>query len=173
MTTVVVRNIVRFFFLIGFQVLILNHLNLAGYTNPNLYIYFILLLPFKTPRWLLLVLAFLLGISVDIFTNTPGLNSSATLLTAFLRPYVIRLITHVPEEEMGAQPSLKIFGFRWFFNYSSLLVMIHHFTLFYLEIFRFSEFFQTFLRVIASSFFTIIMIFLSEYLFYRKEREVN
>ncbi len=170
MTNVVLRNIIRFFFLILFQVLILNNINLGGYTNPYLYVYFILLLPYATPRWLLLVLAFLMGISIDIFTNTPGLNAAATVLMAFFRPYVIRSVSHLPEEDMGIQPSLKIQGFIWFFYYSSILVLIHHCTLFYLEIFRFSEFFQTLLRIFVSSIFTIVLIFLSEYLFYRKEK---
>ncbi|TSA27993.1 MAG: rod shape-determining protein MreD [Bacteroidetes bacterium] len=166
MTNLVVRNSIRFLFLVFFQVLILNHINLGGYANPYLYVYFILLLPFATPRWLLLVLAFALGISIDVFTNTPGLNAAATVLMAFFRPYVIRAISREPEEELGIQPSLKGRGFEWFFFYSASLVGIHHLALFYLEIFRFTEFFQTLLRVVLSSLFTLAMIFLSELLFY-------
>jgi len=168
MTNLVIRNIVRFFFLILFQVLILNHINLGGYTNPYLYIYFILLLPFATPRWLLLILAFIMGLSIDLFSNTPGLNATATVLMAFFRPFVIRAISSIPEEELGVQPSLKIQGFKWFFSFTAILVLIHHFALFYLEIFRFEEFFQTLFRVILSSIFTLGLIFLSELLFYAR-----
>ncbi|MFH1295942.1 MAG: rod shape-determining protein MreD [Bacteroidota bacterium] len=168
MTNLVVRNSIRFLFLVLFQVLILNHLNLGGYTNPYLYIYFILLLPFATRRWMLLILAFILGLSIDIFTNTLGLNTAATVLMAFCRPYVIRAISREPEEELGIQPSLKAMGYRWFFVYASILVAIHHLALFYLEIFRLTEFFQTLLRVIVSSVFTLVLVFLSELLFYSK-----
>ncbi|MBE0647155.1 MAG: rod shape-determining protein MreD [Bacteroidales bacterium] len=165
MTNLIVRNIIRFLFLVLFQVLILNQINLGGYTNPYLYVYFILLLPFATPRWMLLLLAFLLGLSIDIFTNTYGLNAAASVLMAFCRPYVIRAISREPEEELGIQPSLRVQGFTWFILYSFILVLIHHTALFYLEIFRFTEFFQTLLRVITSTAFTLVLVFISELLF--------
>lgn len=168
MTALVVRNIVRFLFLVLFQVLILNNINLGGYTNPYLYIYFVLLLPFATPRWMLLLLAFFLGIAIDLFTNTLGLNAAATVLMAFSRPYIIRAISREPEEELGIQPSLRIQGFAWFFFYALFLILIHHFALFYLEILRFTEFFQTLLRVITSTAFTLALVFLSELLFYSR-----
>jgi len=170
MTRLATGNILRFVFLILFQVLILNNLNLGGFANQYLYVYFILVLPFATQRWLLLILSFLMGISIDMFTNTPGLNAAATVLMAFCRPWVIRMISYIPEEELGIRPALKIHGFRWFGYYSSILVLIHHSVLFYLEIFRISEFFLTLLHVLASSAFTLVLVFLCEYLFYHKEK---
>jgi len=170
MGNLILRNSVRFLFLVLFQVLILNHLNLGGYTNPYFYIYFILLLPFATPRWLLLILAFILGLSIDIFTNTYGLNAAATLIMAFCRPYVIRIISREPEEAFGIQPSLWSEGFQWFTLYSLILVLIHHIALFYLELFRFTEFFSTLLRVLTSTVFTMVLIFLSEMIFRARER---
>ncbi len=169
MTNLLVRNTIRFLFLVLLQVLILNNINLGGYTNPYLYVYFVLLLPFVTPRWLLLILAFLLGISIDLFTNTYGLNAAATVLMAFCRPYVIRAISREPEEDLGIQPSLRVEGFTWFFSYSFILILIHHTTLFYLEIFRFTEFFQTLLRVLTSTAFTLVLVFISELLFHSRE----
>lgn len=171
MANLILRNSARFVFLVLFQVLILNHINLGGYTNPYFYIYFILLLPFATPRWLILFLAFLLGISIDLFRNTYGLNAAASLFMAFCRPYVIRLISKEPDEAFGIQPSLRSEGFKWFFFYSLILVLVHHATLFYLEIFRFTEFFRTFLRVITSTAFTLVFIFLSELIFHSRTKE--
>jgi cell shape-determining protein MreD len=163
-------NIVRFFFLVFFQVLILNHINLGGYINPYFYIYFILLLPFETPRWLLLLAAFILGLNIDIFTNTIGLNASACVLMAFCRPFVISAISSGPESLIGDTPSLRNQGIKWFLYYSIILVLIHHFTLFYLEIFRFSEFMMTFVRVLLSSAFTMFLVLISEYLLYPREK---
>ncbi len=170
MTNLVVRNTIRFLFLVLFQVLILNDINLGGYTNPYLYLYFILLLPFATPRWMMLFLAFFLGISIDLFTNTYGLNAAATVLMAFCRPYVIGAISREPEEELGIQPSLRIQGFKWFFFYSFILILVHHIALFYLDIFRFTEFFQTLLRVITSTVFTLVLVFLSELIFHSRTK---
>jgi cell shape-determining protein MreD len=166
MTIIFLKNIGRFVFLILFQVLILNNIQLSGYINPYFYIYFILLLPFETPRWLLMLSAFLLGISIDAFTNTFGLNAFACVLMAFVRPFVITTISTGTEFMIGHSPSLKNQGVKWFAYYSVILVLVHHFALFYLEIFRFTEFFQTLLRVLLSSLFTLIIVFIAEYLSY-------
>jgi hypothetical protein len=159
-------NILRFFFLIFFQGLILNHVNLGGYINPYFYIYFILLLPFSTPRWMLLILAFILGIGIDMFTNTIGLNAAACVIMAFARPFVISAISSGPESLIGDTPSLKNQGLKWFLYYAIILILVHHISLFYLEIFRFSEFLATFIRVLLSSAFTLILVMISEYISY-------
>lgn len=159
-------NIIRFFFLIIFQVLILNHINLGGYINPYFYIYFILLLPFDTPKWILLAAAFILGCSIDVFTHTLGLNAAACVLMAFARPFVISAISSGPESLLGDTPSLRNQGMKWFLYYSVILVVIHHFALFFLEIFRLSEFAGTLVRVLLSSAFTLVLVFISEYLIY-------
>jgi len=170
MTIIFLKNIGRFVFLILFQVMILNNIQFGGYINPYFYIYFILLLPFETPRWLLLLSAFLLGISLDAFTNTFGLNASACVLMAFVRPFVISAISTGTEFMVGHSPSLKNQGLKWFAYYSIILVLVHHFALFYLEIFRFTEFFQTLLRVLLSSVFTLLIVFIAEYLSYPTEK---
>ena len=170
MTIIFLKNIGRFVFLILFQALILNNIQFGGYINPYFYIYFILLLPYETPRWLLLLSAFLLGISLDAFTNTFGLNASACVLMAFVRPFVISAISTGTEFMVGHSPSLKNQGMKWFAYYSIILVLVHHFALFYLEIFRFTEFFQTLLRVLLSSVFTLLIVFIAEYLSYPTEK---
>lgn len=163
-------NIVRFFFLILLQVLILNHVNLGGYINPLFYIYFILLLPFSISKGVMLISSFLLGLGVDIFTNTIGLNAASCVIMAFARPFVINSISSGPEGLIGDTPALKNQGIKWFLYYTIILVLIHHTFLFFLEIFRFIEFFRTFLRVVLSSTFTIILILISEYVFIFKEK---
>jgi rod shape-determining protein MreD len=159
-------NILRFFFLVFFQVLILNHINLGGYINPYFYIYFILLLPFDIPGWLLLVASFFLGLSIDIFTNTIGLNAAACVIMAFFRPFVITAISSGPESLIGDTPTLRNQGVKWFLYYSIILVLVHHASFFYLEIFRIREFAATFVRMLLSSAFTMVLVLISEYLLY-------
>jgi rod shape-determining protein MreD len=161
-------NIIRFFFLVFFQVLILNHINLSGYINPYFYIYFILLLPFDIPKWMLLIAAFILGWSVDIFTNTIGLNAAACVMMAFARPFVISAISSGPESLLGDTPSLRNQGLKWFLYYSIILIVIHHFTLFNLEVFRLNELLATTVRVLFSSAFTLLLVLISEYLLYSR-----
>ena len=169
-TRIIFSNILRFVFLVLFQVLILNNINLGGYINPLYYVYFILLLPYSTPKWMILLSSFFLGLGIDVFTNTPGLNAAACVAMGFARPYAISLISTSTESLIGIHPSIKNQGIKWFFYYTVILVFIHHAILFYLEIFRFDEFFRTMFRTILSSIFTMILILVSEYLLFQKAK---
>jgi rod shape-determining protein MreD len=127
---------------------------------------FIMLLPVEIPAWLLLLLSFFTGAIIDFFSGSPGMHSSATVLAGFVRPYVLRLISPRDGYEPNSDPSMTIYGFRWFLIYTIFIVLVHHTALFYLEVFRFTDFFRTLGRVILSSAFSITFILLFE--FYRK-----
>lgn len=169
MNNLVLRNIIRFIVLVAIQVFILNNIRIGGYINPYLYILFVLLLPFETPGWLLLVSSFFMGLAIDIFTHTPGMNAAATVFIAFIRPGLIKVLSGNKGIEPGMKPGIKDMGFQWFFLYALLLTFLHHITLFYIEVFRFSEFFSTFNRVLLSTASTLVLIILSEYLFMKRD----
>ena len=77
--------------LILLQVLILNHVHIAGVATPFLYVYIILNFNYGTSRNELMVWGFCMGLAIDIFSNTPGMNAAATVLLAFLRPLFLSL----------------------------------------------------------------------------------
>jgi len=162
------RYILSFIVLVFLQVFILNNIQFSGYINPYIYVLFILVLPFETPKWLLLIVAFALGLTIDLFSSTIGMHSSATVVMAFFRPYVLKIFAPRDGYESETLPQLRYYGASWFLRYSVFLILIHHFFLFYVEVFRFSNFFSTFARAILSSIFTIILVLISQY-FYRKD----
>ena len=162
----IIRYTLIFIFLVLLQVLVFDNIQFSGYVNPYVYVMFVLLLPVEIPAWLLLLLSFALGITIDLFSGSPGMHSSATLLAGFARPYVLRIISPRDGYEAGSEPSMLTYGFRWFLMYTVIIVLIHHTALFYLEVFRLSGFFRTFARVLVSSFFSISFILILEY--YRK-----
>jgi hypothetical protein len=168
MIKLMARNIIRFILLVLAQVLIINNIQVNGYIVPYLYVLFILLMPFETPKWLLIISAFALGLSVDLFTQTPGMHAAASVFMAFLRPYILEMSAPRDGYEAGTYPRVYYYGFQWFLRYTVILVLAHHFILFYIEVFRVSEFFSTFLRVLLSSLVTVILIMLSQYFIYRK-----
>jgi rod shape-determining protein MreD len=157
-----------FVILILLQVLLFNNIQFSGYVNPYVYLMFIILLPVEIPSWILLLLSFGTGLIVDLFTGSPGMHSSATLLAGFVRPYILAIVSPRDGYEGRSEPSMINYGFRWFLTYTLLMVLVHHTALFYLEVFRFTDFFRTLLRVLLSSLFTVIFITLFE--FYRKGR---
>ena len=154
--------------LVLLQVLLLNNIQFSGYINPYMYVLFTLLLPFETPRYLLLLLGFFLGLLVDIFSNTPGFHASATTFLAFLRPYTISLISPRDTIEVNTPPRLKFMGIGWFLRYTLILVLAHHLFLFFVEAFTFNGFIHTLVRSLLSAAFTSILIIISQFLIFKE-----
>ena len=69
----------------------------------------------------------------------------------------------------GMSPGIKDMGFKWFFLYSLVLIFLHHLLFFFLEIFRFNEFLQTFYRILLSTVSSLVLVLLVEYLFMNKK----
>lgn len=165
---IVIRNIVRFLVVILFQVLVMDNVMINGYLVPQIYLLFILLMPFETPRWAQLVSGFLLGMSIDLFLNTPGMHTFATVAVAFVRPYFLNLLAPRDGYEIDSFPRIHYYGFLWFLKYTLIIVLIHHFVLFYLEVFNLKDFLSTLLRVILSAILSTSTIVLSQYFVFRK-----
>ncbi len=163
----IIVNIIRFFALILLQVLLLNNIQYNGYINPYLYILFILMLPIATPGWILLLSSFLLGISIDMFSDTLGLHATACVFISFIRPGIINILSQKEAFEAGAYPGIKYFSLKWFLSYSTILVIIHHSIIFFLEVFSLRDFFYTLISVVTSTIATLALIIIIQYLFYR------
>lgn len=164
MITDLIRYVISFFILLLIQVTVLNNIHLGGYINPFVYVMFILMLPVRIPGPLLLGLAFILGLIIDMFSNTVGMHAAACVFMAFTRPTVLNFIAPRDGYETESAPSVKEFGFYWYAIYACILVFLHHLMLFFIEVFRISEFFPTMFRVILSTIFTVAMVMLVQYL---------
>lgn len=170
MTSELLKYIWQFVLLCLAQVLIFNNLELGGYVNAFPYIYLILILPISIGRIPLLFVGFFLGLTVDVFSNTGGIHAAATTLIAFYRPLYLKAQSPREGYELTALPHIKTFGLGWFLPYALLIVVIHHTALFYLEVFRFTEFFRTLLKILLSSGLTFFFILFAEYLFVSNRR---
>ena len=160
----------QFIFLVLLQVLILNNIQFSGYVNPYLYIIFILWLPFDIPKSFLLLTAFFLGLMIDIFSSTLGMHTSACVFMAFCRPFVLQLIAPRDGYDVNQNPGIADFGFRWFLTYAASLTLLHHLFLFFVEVFRFSDFFHTLGRITVSTIFTILLIIICQLFRYNSSK---
>lgn len=168
MIKLIPKYLLYFVVILLIQLLIVQNIQLSGYINPYFYVLFLLLLPFNTADWLLLIFGFILGFTMDIFTNTLGLHTSATVLMAFLRPYVLKMIAPRDGYGEGTLPVLKQYGLGWFLKYTLLLVLAHHFFLFLFEAFSFAYILDILLRVLISSICSILLIVVSQYFIFRR-----
>ncbi len=163
------RYSLRFILVVLVQVLILNNLQFSGYVNPYVYVWFILVLPFDTPGWAVLILAFFLGLGIDLFPqgisgqgSSLGIHAAATVFVAFMRPYVLNWIGSREERDSRYIPGADHLGWLLFAGYVMIMVGLHHLVLFIIEEFSFRQIFRVLLRTILSTFFTGILIMIWE-----------
>ena len=147
------------------QIYILNEVMFASYINPYLYLIILLIMPFKTQKWFLLIYAFILGLSVDVFSDTLGMHSSACLIISLLKPSITKItIPHNIIEENDELIAQKI-GVKSFILFTSILIFIHHSILFILE--HASIDFKILLKIILSTIISSIIITICQFFFFR------
>ncbi|MEJ7694932.1 rod shape-determining protein MreD [Daejeonella sp.] len=165
----IIVNTIRFILLIATQVFLLKNTGYYNLSVPYLYILFILLLPFNIPNGLLFLLAFVTGLTIDVFYDTLGLHALACTVMAFVRIIFISVTVHRDGFDNEPEPRLGIMGFRWFLFYAIILAFFHHLLLFSFEAFRISQFGYTIVRVLLSAVLSTFLILVTEFVFYRKK----
>ncbi len=168
MNSIVSLNSLRFAVLVLLQVLICNHINFMGYINPYIYILFIVLYPTKNNRLILIVLSFLLGLSIDLFSDSGGTHAAASVFIAYIRPVILRYAFGVQYENYAIKFQNVEFGAK--LTYITLLTLLHHIVLFSLEIFSISRILLMLQKSLFSSIFTILLCFLITTIFSRKTK---
>lgn len=164
-TRIILINIVRFVALLFAQVFIFNKINLGGWLNPMIYPLFILLLPFETNKNFSLILAFIMGLSVDLFSGSLGLHTGAIVFMTYMRPLSLRVISSSKNYEKGIIPGVNDLGYLWFISYSLFLVFAHHLFFFFAESFSLSELGSTLLRIILSTLLSTLLIIIIDIMF--------
>lgn len=161
MTNLTLRYSLTVIILILLQVFILNHIHLLGMGTPFLYIYAIISLPSSYNKITQLLVAFFIGMIIDLFSYSPGMHASACLCIGLINPYLFKTFSPQNDFEI-AQPSIHSFGFRPFFYYILISTLIHHIVLIFLEIssFHFPE--QTFTRIGLCTVLTVIFILVTD-----------
>ncbi len=168
----ILKNIIRFILFIIIQVFVLNNVPpLHQFIVPYLYFLYILWLPFNINRFFLLIVAFAFGLTLDYFTGTPGLHAAPCVLIAFIRPFLLNLL--IPQEtteQSYIEPSIKSMGWAPYSLYAFLLTFFHHFYLVLIEWLQFGNFLYFIGKVIGTTAISLLLIFISEMLFFRKAR---
>ncbi|MFB1039903.1 MAG: hypothetical protein QMC35_05540 [Polaribacter sp.] len=157
-----------FVFLVFLQVFVLKNILFLGYVNPYLYIAFVFLYPLKKNRFAFLLLSFALGLSIDFFSDSGGIHAFSLVTIAYLRLFFIRVFLNKFEVDYPFfKLNLEPFGKK--FNYIVTLTVLHHFLLFSFANFSFQNISHVILNTLYSSAFTLILYFLSIYIFSKKQ----
>ena len=156
-----------FLFFVLLQVLILNHILLFNYVNPYLYIAYIFIFPLRQKRIPFLTVSFVLGLSIDVFSNSGGIHAFATVFIAYIRLFLVRTIFKKTVADY-ALFDIRLETFDKVFNYVLILTGIHHFILFSFSNFSFHNFLNVSINTLSSSIFTLVLYFLGSFIFRKK-----
>jgi len=158
MTKTVINLIILFIVLVLLQAVVFNNLILFNTAIALVFIYFIIVMPMSTGTNLALAAGFLLGLCVDIFSDTPGMNALACTILAFIRKPVYRLCAPHDEELMDIRPSIKSTGAGVFIKYAGIMTVIYCFLVFTIEAFSFFDIQRLLTRAFAASAYTLVII---------------
>lgn len=167
----ILNFVVRFILLVFLQIVIVNNIDLSTYVNPYIYVVIILSLPYNTKPWLVLVISFLLGMTMDTFSSMPGPHIAATVLMGYLRRFYLIFSTNKDDLSTNIVPNFSSKGPIGYMVFTLIMVFSHHFLLFFLEVFSFNQFLATLSRIFFSTLFTVLLIGLGQLLFYKVSKK--
>lgn len=139
------------------QVLLLNNINLFGYGTPFVYIYLLLRMNTETKPHEMMLWAFCLGLTIDIFSDTPGMNAATSVLLAFTRNSILKLYTTHDRLE-DCKPGIRTLGFDTYLKYTFTCVLLHSTVLLTIELFSFVNIWMLILKILASAVITTVCI---------------
>ncbi len=168
MNSIASVNSIRFFVLLLIQIILCNNINFFGYINPYIYIIFIFLFPIKDDRLILLLTSFLLGMLIDMFSDSGGVHAAASVCLAYARPILLKTSFGMLYEHQSIKFSNTDIGSL--ITYITFGTLIHHFVLFSLEIFNIANILLILKKTLFSSIFTIILSALIIILFSRNQK---
>ena len=153
-----IRNFVILAFI---QVLIFSQIHLFGYATAHIYLIFLLKLPRFTSRNEQMLWAFLFGLVVDIFGNTPGINACAATAMAFARGYILESFTQkgVADDFVPGIHTINVVGY---IMYATLCLLLFYSVLFLLELFTIHYPLTLLASIAASTLLTLLFTLVIE-----------
>tara|TARA_A100000164_G_scaffold254949_1_gene227157 strand:- start:140 stop:643 length:504 start_codon:yes stop_codon:yes gene_type:complete len=164
----IIYNLILGASLILMQSLFLNNINFLEYLNPFIYIYFIIYYPIKNNRSVFIILAFIYGLLIDLFSDTHGIHAASTLCIAYFRPYLLKLFFGMAYEHQVVKFNSLELKQNIFYLFS--MIIIHHIILFSLEVINLSQANLIFNNIISNSIFTFISIYVLYEFLMRKSK---
>ena len=152
-----IRLPLSFVVLCALQVFIFNHIQLFGCAMPLFYVWFVINMKKGFPKWASMCWAFALGITLDIFSNTPGVAAAAMTAAAMAQPYLLDLFM-TRESDDQIIPSASTIGKKPFTNYTIVIVTSYCALYYTFEMFSFMNGLKWLECVIGSAILTIALI---------------
>lgn len=151
------KRLLLFFGLMLLQALVLNHVHLFGVATPLLYVYFAISFRRSASKWSMLIWCFLMGLGIDVFSNTPGLAAGAMTLVAAIQPYIMKLFIQRDNED-EVLPSIRAFGLGKYTLFALILTFIYCLAFYTMETFTFFNWLHWLLSITTSTALTLLLV---------------
>lgn len=142
------------------QVLLFNNMPLAGGVVLSC-LYMVYRTPVEWSRIGQIIMGFLVGFVIDVFTNTPGLHALACATTMWLRLPLLHMFI-VAEDIKNGCPTYRRLGLSIFLRFLALTVLIHSVVLYSVEAFTLFNFWHLLLKVLISTILSFVVILAAE-----------
>lgn len=173
MPKTIISYISVFLALVVCQAVIFNNLILFNSAVALVFLYFIVELPITLNVNYVMSLAFLIGLSVDIFQDTPGLNCLSCTIVSFLRRPIFYLYAPRDEDFAGKRLCLSSLGTSTFLKYMLSLVLLYCIIYFSCEALAYGDILRMIIRIVSSTAYTFIVLFTIDSLtLYRHEKRL-
>jgi rod shape-determining protein MreD len=170
MSRTIFTTILQFILISLAQILLLNNIQLFGYMQPLINIWFIILLPNSFPKWIVMILGFLMGFTMDVFSAQLGFHTATATLTATIKPMMLSWFVNNFDNNTF-RPSIAEMGFLSFLGFTSSIVFLHTTIYILIESFSFAEILNLLLRILISSLISIGLILISDALFIKERKD--
>lgn len=153
-----IYNLILLIILILVQVLICNHIQIFNVAMPFVFIYVIIRLPMTVSTNWLLTWAFVGGFIVDLFSDTPGLNSLACVIIARFKQQILYLYIPRDDRTRDILPSMVNLGLANYSKYLLTMTLLYCILIFSLEYFSFANVKEIAIMSLSSTVLTFVLL---------------
>ena len=159
MTKSAIRYAISFLLLIPLQAIVFNHMILFNVAVPLVFLYLIISLPVTLGTNKSTILGFLVGFTLDMFCDTPGVNALCCTILAFVRKPVFHLYVSMDDDLASRSPSSYSMGLGAYLKYMLTMVVLYCLMMFTVEAFQFFNFKLMILRIVCSAAYTFVLLY--------------
>ena len=150
----IVTDILFIAMLVVLQVFIFNRIVIMDKYVPVLYFLFVMFYPFNRDRFHFLGLSFLLGVSIDMFAGTWGINAFATVFIAFIRVQIFKTSSDSDSDFF----SFETLQWMQFLGFIFMNILMHQLLVQGIEYFKFSRLLEIMINVLMTSLLSFVFI---------------
>jgi rod shape-determining protein MreD len=164
-----IKNIVFVLFFLLLQIIWFNHILLFGKFSPSIFILPLLLLPIQKNETASILIAFIIGLFIDISLNTGGVFAATSLIVVYFRKIYFLFIKNQSQDIENIDPSKLSISIKFF--YYLVFIFISQMLIYSLESFNISLIVNKMPIIIGNTLTTLFFFLFIDIVFINSKEE--